>query len=234
MLWWRLWRIKSKKSWIRARAAEKLGHSKDPRAFQALVIALTDGNESVRRTAAEALGEIGDLQAAEPLATVLKDNDTNVWWWPAAQALGKIGDPRAIEPLVVELAHVPSYERSSVVGVLNRIDPNWMKSDGAKAAVTSLVARLTHTDHSVRNSAEEALNQIPDWIRSDGARAAIPLLIAGLPYLSGYSDDYAREKAERTLSQINPNWMKSDEAKAAIPSLLDALTAVFARMRSRS
>lgn len=82
---------------------------KDPRAIQALIMALEDsqdrapdGGYPLRRNAARALGKLGDPQAVEPLIQCLSFPDYYVRE-AAAQALEMLLDPRAIPPLLALL-----------------------------------------------------------------------------------------------------------------------------------
>lgn len=66
-------------TWLTAYVAEALGHIRDPRAVDALVAALANEAEDVRKAAAKALGEIGDKRAVPHLSKVAKDdNDQSV------------------------------------------------------------------------------------------------------------------------------------------------------------
>ena len=86
-------------------AIEALGALRDPRAVDALISRLADGNEEISDAATEALGRIG-APAVKPLIACLNDSKPGV---PgrAAQALGQIGDPRAVQPLIDCLKHPP-------------------------------------------------------------------------------------------------------------------------------
>jgi HEAT repeat protein len=71
-------------------------------AVPALIQALGDWSENVRRAAAEALGKLGDPQAVPPLIQALGDRSENVRR-AAAEALGKLGDPQAVPALIEAL-----------------------------------------------------------------------------------------------------------------------------------
>lgn len=70
----------------RIAAAEALGLVNDPPAFLALIHALTDKSEKVRRSAAQALGKHKNDQAVEPLAAALNDKD----YWVCNAALAAL------------------------------------------------------------------------------------------------------------------------------------------------
>ncbi|MDB5357793.1 MAG: lyase domain protein repeat-containing protein [Phycisphaerales bacterium] len=78
----------------RAKAAAKLGASRDPAAVPALAAALNDVDVQVRRAAAAALGEIGGAEAIAALVAALWDRRSFVQY-EATAALTKIGLPAA-------------------------------------------------------------------------------------------------------------------------------------------
>jgi HEAT repeat protein len=53
-------------------AAQALGQIRDPRAAEALIAALDDGDENVQIAAVRALGQIQDIRAVEPLINVVQ------------------------------------------------------------------------------------------------------------------------------------------------------------------
>lgn len=67
--------------------------------IEPLIIALKDGDKSVRSNAAYALGEIGDKMAVDALVSALKDESDSVRS-SAVVALGIIGDERTVEYLI--------------------------------------------------------------------------------------------------------------------------------------
>jgi HEAT repeat protein len=83
--------------WVRESAAKALSKLGDPGRL-ALIQALKDEDENVRKAAAEALGELGDRRAVPALIQALKDEDGSVRG-AAAWALGKLGDRRAVPAL---------------------------------------------------------------------------------------------------------------------------------------
>ncbi|MDB5173971.1 MAG: hypothetical protein JWN51_2744, partial [Phycisphaerales bacterium] len=78
----------------RAKAAAKLGASRDPAAVPVLAAALNDSDVQVRRAAAAALGEIGGAEAIAALVAALWDRRSFVQY-EATAALTKIGMPAA-------------------------------------------------------------------------------------------------------------------------------------------
>jgi hypothetical protein len=89
-------------------------------ALPALIGALEDENDWVRRAAAEALGGIGDRGAVPALIGALKDEKADVRQ-AAAGALGGIGDPRAVPALIGALKDEKADVRRAAVGALGGI-----------------------------------------------------------------------------------------------------------------
>lgn len=76
---------------------------KDVRAVDALMVALADTDDLVRREAARALGSIGDARAVDALMVALAHTDG--YLRPeAARALGSIGDARTADALITAFA----------------------------------------------------------------------------------------------------------------------------------
>ena len=87
---------------VRCKSALALGKSKDKRAVEPLIVAMTDANEFVRMDVACSLGQIGDTRAVEPLIYALHDSHGYVRR-EAALALGELGDIRAVDRLIAML-----------------------------------------------------------------------------------------------------------------------------------
>jgi HEAT repeat protein len=88
---------------LKVAAAHSLGQvDNNPVIIDALITALQDDNENVRKASALALGNIGDTDGVEPLITLLADEHYAARE-SAAIALGMIGDPRALKPLIASL-----------------------------------------------------------------------------------------------------------------------------------
>ena len=86
----------------RARAASRMGRSRNPMALSRLVDALDDASPEVRRQAARGLGEARDPDAVAHLLDELQDEESDIRT-EAAEALGKIGDPKVVDPLIEAL-----------------------------------------------------------------------------------------------------------------------------------
>lgn len=139
--------------------AEALGQQKVAEAADALIAALDDSDEVLRREAAWALGELADPRAVETLIVHLADSWMEVADY-AGVALSAIGAPAAA-PLIAALASDNSEVRWRAAAALGRIgDPaalpalEWMRQhdeadtsfDGYNRDVAAdAIARITGT-----------------------------------------------------------------------------------------
>jgi HEAT repeat protein len=115
----------------------RLGASRDPRAVEPLLGALSDEDEPLldeRSRAAEALGELGDPRAVAPLIEAL-DVGNSLLRFSAAEALGRLGDTRAVEPLTRALSDGHLAVRRRVIEALEKL--------GDSRAVEPLIDALT-------------------------------------------------------------------------------------------
>lgn len=136
----------------RAQAAADIGKLRDKRAFDALIMALSDQNAGVRNNAAFALGEIGAIEAVPHLISILK-KDTEDWVRKsAAKALGILGSHAAIKPLVEALNDVSLVVRKNVIRSLGKI--------GGPEAVQALARAASGLDPMVAKMAREALEKL--------------------------------------------------------------------------
>ncbi len=212
--------------------AEALGEIGDPRAIPALVGALKDENERVRRAAAVALGRIG-APAVPALIGALKDADREVRR-AAAEALGRIGDREAVPALIGALKDADWEVRGAAAEALVRIgapavpalvgalkDENgWVRGAAAEAlgrvgdprAVPALVGALEDAEEWVRRAAAGALGRIGD-------REAVPALVGALED----ADWWVREAAAEALGRIGD--------REAVPALTEALKDAYERVR---
>jgi HEAT repeat protein len=107
---------------LKRRLVEAFGAAGAP-AAPALIKALGDWSENVRRAAAEALGAIGDPQAVPPLIQALGDWSENVRR-AAAEALGKLGDRQAVPALIKALGDSDWVVRCNAAEALGKLgDP---------------------------------------------------------------------------------------------------------------
>jgi HEAT repeat protein len=197
---------------IREEAATMLGTFRDPRAVGPLVSMLRDRDRAVRDAAIGALLAIGE-SAVMPLGACLSDPELTVQelassvlatiadarvltqlmaalsspdWivrMHAAKALGRIRDPEAVGPLVGLLQDKVKAVREEASTALAAI---------GDAALSSLLAALTHGEWLVRLHAVEALG------KTRSPEAVLPLLSA----LFNDQDRAVREDAVRALGQI--------------------------------
>ena len=197
---------------IREEAATMLGALRDPRAVAPLVSVLRDDDRAVRDAAIGALLAIGepavttlgaclsdpvltvqelassvlaaiaDERVFAPLVKALASPDWIVRMH-AAKALGRIQDPEAVVPLVPLLQDKVKAVREETSTALAAI---------GEAALSSLLAALTHTEWLVRLHAVEALG------KTRSAEAVEPLLSV----LFNDRDRAVREDAVRALGQI--------------------------------
>jgi HEAT repeat protein len=197
---------------IREEAAMMLGTLRDPRAVAPLVSVLRDGDRAVRDAAISALLAIGE-PAVTTLGACLSDPVLSVQEL-ASSALATIADARVLAPLIAALKSPDWIVRMHAAKALGRIqDPGAVGSlvpllqDKVKAvreeastalaaigeaALSSLLAALTHTEWLVRLHAVEALG------KTRSPEAVNPLLSV----LFNDPDRAVREDAVRALGQI--------------------------------
>ncbi len=197
---------------IREEAATMLGTLRDPRAVAPLVSVLRDDDRAVRDAATSALLAIGepavttlgaclsdpaltvqelassvlatiaDARVLAPLVKALASHDWIVRMH-AAKALGRIRDPGTVAPLVPLLQDKVKAVREETSTALAAI---------GEAALSSLIAALTHAEWLVRLHAVEALG------KTRSPEAVEPLLSV----LFNDQDRAVREDAVRALGQI--------------------------------
>jgi len=97
-----------------------------------------------------------------------------------------------VEKLIKKLRNKDSYVREAAASALEKIDPNWAKTEEAKRQVPEFIAALRDKEWDVRYAAASALGKIGD-IR------VIKPLIAALRD----KDRDVREAAEKALKRIN-------------------------------
>lgn len=117
---------------VRLVAAQVLAERDDspPAHFVGL---LQDNSYEVRLAAVQFLGRIRHRQIVELLVPLLSDQEVLVRQ-ATARALGAIGQASAIEPLVGSLADKDEHMCRIVEQALEQIDPEWMRSEGARKA----------------------------------------------------------------------------------------------------
>jgi vesicle coat complex subunit len=140
---------------IRDLATYYLSHmERDPNAAAALVAALSDSSDEVRRQAARGLGKTGNAESVEPLIAALQDPDETVRQY-AARSLGELADSRSVDALINSLVYDGSRSvRASAAQALGAI--------GGVQARDRLLAALADSDPFVRMAAVGALSRLGD------------------------------------------------------------------------
>jgi HEAT repeat protein len=150
---------------VRLEAAHALAACREA-GLQALVAALDDERQDVRRQAAYGLGETKNERAVPALTTALDDDDLAYFAIYALGQLGRDGVASAVQPLVRTLDHPEGCLRARAAGQLGLMK--------AIEAVPRLRVMLTDPHAMVRGWVIDALAEIGD-------REAIPQLIEILP-----------------------------------------------------
>lgn len=206
--------LNDNKSSVRSRAAAALGKIGDARAVEPLIKALVNNPSWVRWDVAIALGKIGDERAVEPLINALKKDTASNVRKCIVQALGKIKSKRIVEPLVAALMDKDDDVAKAAKEILEKIVPQWPKSEIGKNAVPAFVAILNDKSRSVQSQrlAAEALGEIGDL-----------LALESLVLASENEDGNLRHQVKVALQKIHPNWMNSEIGRSIVPALVVAL-----------
>ncbi|HKY32818.1 MAG TPA: HEAT repeat domain-containing protein [Candidatus Polarisedimenticolia bacterium] len=190
-------RLRSRRWWTRAEAAEKLGLMGSPKATAALVQAMHDPAAEVRVRAARALGNIKTSQALRPLVRALVDPGR----WSAIRVAGILigaGDD-AVEILLLEFPSMPLHARIAAVDIFGRIR--------SLKAIPLLRELLVSDEADLRARAAFALGSIGD-------PSAAPALVQSLSDRSWA----VRAMAAKALGRLRE--------EASIPHLCQALADV--------
>jgi HEAT repeat protein len=189
-----LGQLGSRRWWLRAEAAEKLGLMGSEKATPRLIVTMSDPMPEVRVRAAQALGGIGTPESLRPLVIALRDAGR----WSAIRVAGMLisaGDD-AVEVLLKEFDGLPNHAKISAIDIFGRIkslraskllrdlltDPSpdlraraayALGSIGDPTAAPQLSTCLTDREWSVRAMAAKALGRL----RENGS---IPALAAAL------------------------------------------------------
>lgn len=167
----------------------------------------------------------------------------------AAIRLGKQRNRNAIAPLLQALVDERTYQDGAayvlreVSYALDRIDPTWPQTEGAKAVVPALILSLKDTTCDPPKLIRDILDKIdPEWEKSKASKSAVPEFIRTLTSdpsgelrnnaahtLASIGDARAiealvkalvdvdgevRASARRAVGCIDPLWTKSDGATA--------------------
>jgi HEAT repeat protein len=107
---------------------------------------------------------------------------------------------------------------------LDRIEPDWPHSEGARLAVPGLVARLSDAGPQVRRAAVETLDLVdPNWPHHPENRGVIRELVLRLAEIPNVSGEQGPADVLTTLARIDPQWPRSAEARTAAPALVGRL-----------
>ena len=104
MLWLTIRQLKSKQIPARRRAAEELCQAPDPKAFEAMVAAMTDSDDEVRRSIITALTKLEDDRRISALLNALRDRDAEVLK-TAMTGLKHSSDERIIPEMIPLMRH---------------------------------------------------------------------------------------------------------------------------------
>jgi HEAT repeat protein len=162
MLWWNLYRLKSKSRSARVAAAGKLGESRTRRAVPALLKALDDDDALVRTGVARALASIPHKSAVDPLAAALER--------AAGTRLGKTETGQEEYKALAEALVAQGREAvPAVSGLLSSSHHNarlwaaWaLGRIGGPEATAALAGVLDDRRSDVRQQAAAALGEIAD------------------------------------------------------------------------
>jgi HEAT repeat protein len=120
---------------------------------------LEDSSSDVRLTAVRYFGRVPNRQITPLLLPLLTDYVVNIRE-AAATAIGFDGNTGAIEDLVVALMDDDAQVRQAAHQSLDRIDPNWVASDGARAARPRLESLLAGCPQSDQQRLHQLLDSI--------------------------------------------------------------------------
>jgi HEAT repeat protein len=175
-------RLKGPDESLRAGVARVMGESRDPRAVQALLEAVSTAGDT-GATSAAALIQIGDPAAVEPLIELLDNGSEQVRLY-AAYALGGLKDRRAVTALARTLGDPSSSVRGIAAHALGQI--------GSRDALEPLGRALDDRSSHVRATAAYALASIGD-------RSAMPQLEARL---RSDADPTVRKAAQEAIDAL--------------------------------
>ena len=212
--------LKTANTTARMEAANTLGFMQESaaNAVPALVDALEDDYEPMRRNAIYALGAIGK-PAVEPLIDALAaekeafDMEPILHICDAAHGLAAIG-ASAVPALIAALEDERENVRASAAYALGEI------GSGAAEAVDGLIALLTDESEEVRRHATSALGMIKEPVSK-----TVPALVR---VLEDREDTDLAFFAAQALTRIGP------DATEAVPALQEALVSESAYVRGFS
>ena len=175
----------------------------DDSTVRAMMDALGDDDNYIRREVIDVLRKIGDRRAVPALIEALKDDDRGVQS-RAAGALGEIGDPSAVPALNDALKNTENQMEWCVADALGEI--------GDKRGIPTLIKLLKHEDDVVRCQAINSLAKI-------GGGSIVQPLIDTLKD----KDCVVRGSAVEALGKIGDI--------SAVPAMIDVLKDELAHVR---
>lgn len=199
-------------------ASEGLGQSRDERALQPLLNALSDGRQSM---AVEAMGELRNPQAVEPLVKVAKEilNQPSV-----SQAIEEILDidkedfdespVRFLPTIIIALAKLGNYEIAPVTISLTRYHSDGIYSDAEIIRTNATKALQYVVTPGMFPALQAALNDDYDEVRLQavdslfylGTKEVIPELIACVQD----ENSIVRNNVLVRLHDLTDTWFKDD------------------------
>src|SRR5204862_264230 len=156
---------------LRATAAEALGRMKSPRVGAALVGALNDRNDAVRRAAVRALADLHEQSAVAPLERLLLNDPDPEVQRECARALGELRASRSLDPLARALADPDVEVQRAAANAIGELED-------VTNAPAALVRATTSPDLDLRRHASAASAQRSSFMcRSPKATSAPTYLL---------------------------------------------------------
>jgi HEAT repeat protein len=206
---------------VRKDAIEELGDIRDPRAIEALVLALGDEDGQLRVQASMKLWDIG-RPAVEPLIAALQGPLPKVYC-KAAQTLGLIRDPRAIDPLIEALSYDKIFRwcaEQALLGIgkpaVERLTQELKsKNPNIKASAARILADMSPPAEeplieALQNGEIIVIGGAYKFYIKKGIKSSVPLLIEALNTSGDKSMAEAYLNSGNTkLSNAAIDWAKS-------------------------
>ena len=228
----------------RARAAFRLGRSRNPMAIDHLVQALSDASSKVRRQAARALGETGSETAVDTLIKELESPSSDIRS-EAAEALGRLRHAKAVDALVEALEDDDPRVRISAISGLGQMEGDdvqellfWHFSNNVdRQTFPTLVEALSHREDY------RIIKPTFDRLRSFTSPAVRLQLLNNICYTLGAGDRFYKvlsmEENERyrelegmikrTVTRLTESKAIPEDARRGVESLFVLFTQAYER-----
>ena len=144
---------------VRLAAALALGSLGDAACVEPLIHLLNDKDWEIRRASLESLGKLGDKRAFPSVARHLDDTDKEVRE-VAADALGTVGNESIVEKLVFTMVDAHASVRQAAQRTLNKIYPNWERSDRVKRLLPEIQAAMKNRDARIQSAAANLFQRL--------------------------------------------------------------------------